>query len=200
MVSQCKAVFFDRDGIVNHDFGYVHKPEDFVFMEGVAALLKNVHYSGYKAVMVTNQSGIARGMYTCDDFWALTEWMQDELAGDGAHFDSIYFCPHHPTAGKGGSGEQFTITCDCRKPAPGMLFKAEKDHAINLTESIMIGDSQRDISAAIKANLKQAIWLCSAPDKSALEALSVEKAQCGASTDITIVNSLQAILPILQIQ
>lgn len=148
-----KAVFFDRDGVINIDTGYVGFKEQFKFIDGVPKALFNIRMKGYKLVLVTNQSGIARGFYTEDDFWNLCDYMQSELEYDYALFDAIYCCPHHPEA----KLTEYKVECDCRKPKPGMFFEAQKDLDIDLKNSIMIGDHASDLIAAKNAGIEKLI-------------------------------------------
>ncbi len=141
-----KAIFLDRDGVINEDKGYVHKIEDFRFLPGVFEALRHFKGLGYLLILVTNQSGIGRGYYTQEDFEKLTSWMRDILAKKGIELDGIYHCPHHPDLG-----------CDCRKPAPGMIQKACEEHDIDPTRSWLIGDKPSDIEAAIAANIGKSI-------------------------------------------
>lgn len=116
------AVFIDRDGVINVDRGYVHKRDDFEYIDGVFEATKKLKEMGYLLVLVTNQSGIARGMFTEDQFEILTEWMDWNFADNGVDFDGIYYCPHHPEA----TVEKYKEACDCRKPNPGMLVSAQR--------------------------------------------------------------------------
>lgn len=143
------AVFFDRDGVINIDTGFVGQIERFDFIDGVKESLSLLKEKGYYLVLVTNQSGIARGKYTEDDFHTLSNFMQKEL-GDSAVFDKIYFCPHHPNAPL----EQYKQECSCRKPNSGMFLKAISELDIDVDNSIMIGDHASDLVAAQKANIK----------------------------------------------
>ncbi|GAA3551265.1 D-glycero-beta-D-manno-heptose 1,7-bisphosphate 7-phosphatase [Zobellella aerophila] len=147
------AIFLDRDGVINQDTGYVSHSDDFIFIDGVIEALKTLKQKGYLLVVVTNQSGIARGLFTEDDFMTLTEWMDWSLADRGVDLDGIYFCPHHPTEGKGPN----TQACDCRKPAPGMLLDATNELGIDLDASYMVGDKLSDLKAAEAAGVKTKI-------------------------------------------
>lgn len=144
-----KAIFLDRDGTINIDHGYVHQIDDFEFIEGSINALKKLKEMGYLLVLVTNQSGIARGYFTEAQFLRLTEWMDWSLAEQGVDFDGIYYCPHHPD----GKGE-FKEDCSCRKPKPGMLLDAMKALNIDPQQSIMVGDKIEDIKAGINAKVK----------------------------------------------
>ncbi len=145
-----KAVFFDRDGTLNEEVHYLHKIEDFKWIEGAIDAIKYCNDNGYLAIVITNQSGVARGYYPESDIMKLYDWMNTDLAKCGAHLDGIYYCPHHPT----GKVKEYAIECDCRKPKPGMLFKAQKDHNIDLKSSYLIGDSARDVECAEAAGVK----------------------------------------------
>ena len=140
-----KAAFLDRDGVINEDYGYVGSKEKFEFKEGVFELLKFLQDRGYKLCVVTNQSGIARGFYSQEDFHSLMEYMINELKKRNIEITDYEFCPHHP---------KITGECECRKPKPGMILNLAKKYNISLKESIMIGDSLSDIKAAENAGIK----------------------------------------------
>ncbi|QSZ41313.1 D-glycero-beta-D-manno-heptose 1,7-bisphosphate 7-phosphatase [Sulfurimonas aquatica] len=140
-----KTLFLDRDGVINTEKDYLYKVEDFDFINGIFDLCRYYQDLGYLIVVVTNQSGIARGYYSEDDFNILTNWMLEEFFNNDVIISGVYFCPHHPDI----SGE-----CECRKPSPGMLFDAKNDLDIDLENSIIIGDKERDIEAGINAGLK----------------------------------------------
>ncbi len=143
------AVFIDRDGVINVDRGYVHKRDDFEYIDGVFEATKKLKEMGYLLVLVTNQSGIARGMFTEDQFEILTEWMDWNFADNDVDFDGIYYCPHHPEA----TVEKYKEACDCRKPNPGMLVSAQRFLDIDMENSIMIGDKKEDMMAAQAAGV-----------------------------------------------
>ncbi|QSH57869.1 D-glycero-beta-D-manno-heptose 1,7-bisphosphate 7-phosphatase [Photobacterium damselae subsp. damselae] len=142
------AVFIDRDGVINVDHGYVHTTDDFEYVEGVFAACKKLKEMGYLLVLVTNQSGIARGIFTEDEFLSLTEWMDWNFVDNGVEFDGIYYCPHHPE----GQGD-YRQECDCRKPKPGMLISARDYLKIDMAQSVMIGDKADDMTAAKAAEV-----------------------------------------------
>jgi D-glycero-D-manno-heptose 1,7-bisphosphate phosphatase len=144
------AVFFDRDGVINVDHGYVHDPEHFEWTPDAPEAVKWCNDNGYFAIMVTNQSGIGRGYYDEACFEAFTRWIQDQLMLRGAHFDAVYYCPHHPTAGVGAYKQQ----CGCRKPAPGMLLRALEEWPIDAAKSLVVGDKEKDMQAAREAGLR----------------------------------------------
>ncbi|MGR2766496.1 D-glycero-beta-D-manno-heptose 1,7-bisphosphate 7-phosphatase [Photobacterium ganghwense] len=143
------AVFIDRDGVINIDRGYVHTVDDFEYVEGVFEACKKLKAMGYLLVLVTNQAGIARGMYTEDEFLTLTEWMDWNFVDNGVEFDGIYYCPHHPTEGQG----DYLQDCNCRKPKPGMFLSARDFLKIDMANSVMIGDKTDDMLAAQAADV-----------------------------------------------
>lgn len=147
------AIFLDRDGVINVDTGYVYLVDDFKFIDGVIDALLQLKQKGYLLVVVTNQSGIARGLFTEEQFMSLTEWMDWSLADRGVDLDGIYFCPHHPSEGS----DQYRKSCTCRKPGPDMILDAVKHLDIDLTHSYMVGDKPSDMKAAINAGVAHKI-------------------------------------------
>lgn len=150
-----KAAFLDRDGVINVDHGYVHTKEDFEWIPGVKEAARMLHEAGYLLIVVTNQSGIARGMFTEKEFLELDSYMREEFAKAGAPVARTYYCPHHPQ----GTVPKYSITCNCRKPAPGLFLKACAEFDIDPDQSIMFGDSPRDLTAARLASISQRILL-----------------------------------------
>ena len=150
-----KALFLDRDGVINVDHGYVGSYEDFEFVEGIFDIIHAFQNDGFLPVIVTNQSGIARGYYSEKDFHGLMEQVQKEFSARGIVNIPVYFCPHH----KQGSVAEYAIACKCRKPLPGMLQQAAIDLNIDLANSALIGDSWRDIEAANAAGLTKSYFL-----------------------------------------
>ena len=144
MVSRSRALFLDRDGVINIEKDYLYKIEDFEFIDGIFELCRYYLSIGYKIFVVTNQSGIARGYYSESDFETLTEWMVREFALNDIYITAVYHCPHHPSI----SGE-----CSCRKPKSGMFFLADDEYNIDFKNSIMVGDKERDIEASIGAGV-----------------------------------------------
>ncbi len=144
-----KALFLDRDGVINIDKGYVHKPEDCIFVDGIFDLVKKANSLDYKVIVVTNQAGIARGYYTEKQFEIFSEWMQQRFQEQNATIDYIYYCPHHPESGLG----EYLTKCNCRKPNPGMFVNAQNDFKIAMQHSIMIGDNITDLEAAAAASV-----------------------------------------------
>ena len=143
------AVFLDRDGTLNHDDGYTHRVEDFRWIEGAIAAIKQLNDAGYLVFIATNQAGLARGYYDAAAVNTLHQWMQDELAKRGAHFDDLRYCPHHPE----GSIEELAIPCDCRKPATGMLISLIERWNPLLERSFMLGDAEKDAQAGEAAGV-----------------------------------------------
>ncbi|WP_291969271.1 D-glycero-beta-D-manno-heptose 1,7-bisphosphate 7-phosphatase [Candidatus Symbiopectobacterium sp.] len=149
MAQPVPAVFLDRDGTINVDHGYVHEIDQFEFIDGVIDAMSELKKKGFALVLVTNQSGIARGVFSEDDFMHLTEWMDWSLADRGVDLDGIYFCPHHAEQGQG----EYRQECDCRKPKPGMFLSAQSFLNIDMAASYMVGDKEEDMQAAIAAGV-----------------------------------------------
>lgn len=143
------ALFLDRDGVINVDHGYVCRPEDFNFIEGIFELVTAANEAGYLVVVVTNQAGIGRGYYSEADFHRLMDWVIAKFAARRAQIDAVYFCPLHPEHGVG----EYRRESDCRKPGPGMLLQAQKDHGVDLKRSILVGDKTSDMLAGLAAGV-----------------------------------------------
>lgn len=144
------ALFLDRDGVINIDFGHVFKIDDFKFTDGIFDLVKEANSNDFIVIIITNQAGIAKGYYTEDDFGNLSNWMIKKFLERNAHIDAIYYSPFHPTMGQG----KYLQDEDTRKPGAGMIFEAMKDFRINTSKSILVGDKVSDIQAGIKANIQ----------------------------------------------
>jgi len=138
------AAFLDRDGVLNVDRGYVYQPEALEWIAGAPQAVRLLNEAGFAVIVVTNQSGIARGKYTEADMHAFHAVMQQRLRAEGAHIDAFYFCPHHPD----GSVVALAIPCDCRKPGTGMLEQAAREWPLDLRRSFLIGDKDSDMTAA----------------------------------------------------
>ncbi|MDU1572088.1 MAG: D-glycero-beta-D-manno-heptose 1,7-bisphosphate 7-phosphatase [Pantoea sp.] len=149
MANKVPAVFLDRDGTLNVDHGYVHEIDNFQFIDGAIEALQELKKMGFALVLITNQSGIARGMFSEDQFMQLTEWMDWSLADRDVDLDGIYFCPHLPDA----PVEAYRQACDCRKPHPGMLLSAQKHLDIDMAASYMVGDKTEDVLAGKAAGV-----------------------------------------------
>ena len=159
------ALFLDRDGVVNIEKNYLHKVEDFEFIDDIFALCKKYQELGYLIIVVTNQSGIARGYYSEEDFEHLTRWMLDVFDRENIHISEVYHCPHHP---------DISGACSCRKPEPGMLLAAAEKYNIDLEHSLLVGDSERDITAAHRAGLKETYLF--SPDAKSTKATKIIRA------------------------
>ena len=154
-----KAIFLDRDGVINKHVGFLRHIEDFELIEGVSDAIRQINKSGYLAIVVTNQPVIARGEVSWEELHEIHRKMETLLGKDGAYIDGLYICPHHPDKGFEGERPEYKFDCDCRKPKPGMLLKAAKDFNIDLSQSYMIGDSTSDIEAGKNAGCKDSILI-----------------------------------------
>ena len=150
LANKIKAVFFDRDGVLNVDKDYLHTIKDFEWIDGAKESIVFLTKNNYTVFVVTNQSGIARGFYTIDDMQKLHEYMAAEIKQAGGNIEKFYFCPHLP----GGKIKEFAIECDCRKPKPGLLLQALREYAIDKENSFLIGDKPRDVESAAAAGIK----------------------------------------------
>ncbi|WP_449246858.1 D-glycero-alpha-D-manno-heptose-1,7-bisphosphate 7-phosphatase [Desulfarculus baarsii] len=148
-MKRCKALFLDRDGVINIDIGYVFIPQDFVFIDGIFELCLAAVKKDYLLIVVTNQAGIGRGYYTEADFHHATKWMREAFAKNGIGISGVYFCPFHPEYGLG----KYKLDAACRKPSPGMILQAALEHNINLQNSMLIGDKPSDIEAGKEAGV-----------------------------------------------
>ncbi|KON64240.1 D-glycero-alpha-D-manno-heptose-1,7-bisphosphate 7-phosphatase [Komagataeibacter europaeus] len=143
------GAFLDRDGVINVDIGYPHRPEDFRFIEGAPEAIRQLNRHGYKVIVVTNQSGVARGLFDEAAVEHFHNHMCAELARHDAFIDAIYMCPYHPD----GQVERYRADHPDRKPGPGMILRAQKDYHIDLSRSFMIGDKESDMKAAQAAGV-----------------------------------------------
>lgn len=144
------AVFFDRDGTLNIDVHYLYRPEDFIWTPDAPAAIRRLNESGVLTVVVTNQSGVARGYYSEDAVRSLHDWMNEELKKEGAHLDALFYCPHYVE----GKLPEYTKICNCRKPDTGMIDAACAEYHIDRTRSVLIGDSERDMECARRAGVR----------------------------------------------
>ena len=144
------AVFLDRDGVINVDSGYVSSWSAFEFLPGAIEAMRDLCQSGYALVIVTNQSGIARGYYSEADFLTLTQTMRGHLETQGVSLAGVYYCPHLADA----AVSEYGLECECRKPLPGMIFKAVSELTLDLTKSAMVGDKVSDMQAAHAAGIE----------------------------------------------
>ncbi len=149
------AIFLDRDGTINKYVGFLRNIDEFELLPGAAEAIKLINQSGYLAIVVTNQPVIARGEVSWEELHEIHRKMQTLLGKEGAYLDGIYICPHHPDKGFNGERPEYKFDCDCRKPKPGLLLQAAQDFNIDLSQSIMIGDSERDVEAGKNAGCKE---------------------------------------------
>jgi D-glycero-D-manno-heptose 1,7-bisphosphate phosphatase len=149
-----KALFLDRDGVINSDSGYVHTIEDFHFIDGIFELCQKAISSGYLIIIVTNQAGIGRGLYTLEDFNILTQWMCQTFLVNNVIITEVYYSPFHPTCGIG----KYKKDHETRKPKPGMILNAANKYNLNLKDSVLIGDSLTDIKAGQSAGIEKNIF------------------------------------------
>jgi D-glycero-D-manno-heptose 1,7-bisphosphate phosphatase len=149
------AIFIDRDGTINEDKGYISSPDDLILYPWAAEAIRLVNESGFKSIVVTNQSGIARGFYTEETLERIHRHLIDQLDRSGARLDAIYYCPHHPRIGD----DRYRVECDCRKPRAALLVRAGREHRLDLSRSYVIGDKPSDISLAAAAGARSALVL-----------------------------------------
>jgi D-glycero-D-manno-heptose 1,7-bisphosphate phosphatase len=150
-----RALFLDRDGVINVDHAYVHRIEQFEFVPGIFELVRCARAIGRRVVVVTNQAGIGRGLYSEEDFVSLTQWMCGVFEQAGAAIDGVYHCPTHPTAGIG----QYRVDSPMRKPGPGMLLAARDELGLDLPRSTLLGDKLSDMQAGLAAGVGQLLLL-----------------------------------------
>lgn len=150
-----RALFLDRDGVINVDHGYVCTPERTEFVDGIFDLCRLAMRRGYLVVVITNQAGIARGYYSEQEFRDYMDWMRGVFAEHHAQLDAVYYCPHHPVEGVG----EYRRKCACRKPEPGMILAAQRDLRLDLSRSIFVGDSPSDGQAGKTAGVGTCIML-----------------------------------------
>jgi D-glycero-D-manno-heptose 1,7-bisphosphate phosphatase len=159
-----RALFLDRDGVVNVEVGYLHRVNDVHFVDGIFSLCRTAMQLGYKLIVVTNQAGIARGYYTEADFHVLMAFIREELRTEGVELDAVYFCPFHPEHGVGAYKREH----EDRKPGIGMLRRGASEFGVDLSQSVMVGDRCSDVGAANAAGLLQAFLIA-----------GTEPAKCG---------------------
>ena len=175
-----KALILDRDGVVNREKGYLYRAAEVEFLPGVWELCREARDKGYVIVIVTNQSGIARGFYSEDDLRALMEWMGERFVEQGVEMAAYYYCPHHPEHGVG----EYKRECVDRKPGPGMLLRAARELDLDLAASVMVGDRCSDVSAGNAAGVGRVFLLS-----------GTEAGECGGA--YISVDSLDAVTRVL---
>tara|TARA_B100000686_G_C16793492_1_gene980473 strand:- start:1129 stop:1737 length:609 start_codon:yes stop_codon:yes gene_type:complete len=148
-IRRTKALFLDRDGVINVDYGHVFERTHFLFIDGIFELARDALAKGYLLIVITNQAGIGRGMYSENQFAKLTNWMCEVFSENGASIDKVYFSASHPTAGIGIYKREDSR----RKPGPGMIYDAQRDFKIDLSNSVLIGDKMTDIQAGQAAGV-----------------------------------------------
>lgn len=174
-----RAVFLDRDGVIVVDHGYVHRVEDLVFVPGTVPALRRLQAAGWRLVVVTNQSGLARGLYTQADYARFTSAMVDALAVSGVRLDAVHHCPHLPDA----TVAAYRLACDCRKPQPGMLLRAARELHLDLAASVMVGDRASDVQAGRAAGVGRCLLVrsghgVSTDDAALADAVHADLADC----------------------
>mgnify|MGYP002878046764 FL=1 len=172
------AVFLDRDGVINVDHGYVSTWEQFEFLPGVPEALRELQDAGYLLIVVSNQSGIGRGYYSESDLDLLNQAVAEYLDSyAGVSLSGFYHCPHHPTEAE----NEYRKQCDCRKPAPGLIHRAMRDHAIDVKTSLLVGDKDSDIEAGRAAGVAKLFKVVESPQSEA------------SASDIQLVNGLSEV-------
>lgn len=156
-----RALFLDRDGVINYEVGYLHRAADVQFVEGIFSLCRTAAKLNYRLIVVTNQAGIARGLYTETDFESLMVWMRAAFRAEGVELDAVYHCPFHPEHGIGDYKREH----EDRKPGTGMLRRGVREFGIDLEQSVMVGDRCTDIAAANAAGLRQAFLIRGTEDE-----------------------------------
>lgn len=172
------ALFLDRDGVVNREVGYLSNFRELEFIPGIFELTRKAQAMGYKLIIVTNQAGIARNLYTEEEFHGLMHWMTAHFASALVQLDGYYYCPHHPEHGIG----KYRVDCPERKPQPGMFLRASHEHGIDLAESLLIGDRCSDIRAGASAGVGKLVLLEGTEDS----------AGCGSELSYSVVATLAA--------
>ena len=156
MKARPRALFLDRDGVINIDHGYVYRPDQFEFVDGVFELCRKAVSLDYLVFVVTNQAGIGRGYFTEKQFHELTDWMCQAFLAQGVKIERVYFCPYHPEHGVG----TYKRESACRKPGPVMILQAARDYGLDLAASVLVGDKETDIAAGLAAGVGCNVLYC----------------------------------------
>lgn len=182
-----KAVFLDRDGTIIEDTGYIRSPDQINFIPGSIEAIKMLKDAGYKIIVISNQSGVARGLLTEDMLQTIDKIIHRSILNGGGQIDGSYYCPHHPEIGV----YPYKQVCECRKPHPGLVKKAVKEHHIDLSKSFMVGDHATDIETAKRAGISKSVFVLTGHGES-------EKANLKSQPDYFAPNLLAAARWILQ--
>jgi D-glycero-D-manno-heptose 1,7-bisphosphate phosphatase len=150
-----RALFLDRDGVMNEEVGYLHRADEVRFVDGIFSLCRTAAALGYRLIVVTNQAGIARGYYSEEDFEILMNFMRLKLRAEGVELDAVYYCPFHPEHGVGKYKQEH----EDRKPGTGMLRRGAREFGVELSQSVLVGDRCSDVGAANAAGLRQAFLI-----------------------------------------
>lgn len=175
-----RAVFLDRDGTLIDELGFLARPEELRLYPWAAAAVRRLNEAGLAAIVVTNQSGIARGLFGERELAAIHARLAEELAQQGAHLDDVLHCPHHPTEGQ----PPLRCVCACRKPAPGLVLEAARRHGLDLARSWMIGDSRRDLECGARAGLRGSILVRTGKGAQELAGLAAGAAPVHVARDV----------------
>ncbi|TGM82285.1 HAD family hydrolase [Leptospira mtsangambouensis] len=182
MLAKKKALFLDRDGVINEDFDYVYRTQDFQFKPEIFELCRLANANHYLVFIITNQAGIARNYYSERDFLKLTKWMLNEFKNQNCSISRVYYCPYHPEFGN----ERYKRVSDFRKPNPGMILKAAKRFPIDLENSILVGDQITDVEAGFKAGIQKNFLL-----------LNPNKKKQTPHPQTTVIKNLKELIPFL---
>jgi len=177
------ALFLDRDGVVNREIGYLYKSEQVQFIPGIFELCRSAQELNYKIIILTNQAGIGRELYTEADLHALMEWMTAQFEQERVKLNGYYYCPHHPEQAIG----RYRIDCPDRKPRPGMLLHAARDHRIDLPKSLFVGDRCSDMQAGAAAGVGKLVLLA-----------GTEVSTCEVGAHFTVVKTLEAVIGLME--
>jgi D-glycero-D-manno-heptose 1,7-bisphosphate phosphatase len=188
-----KAVFLDRDGVINEEVGYLVSLDKLKIIPSAYKAIKLINESGMKAVVISNQAGVAKGLFTEEFVRETNDRLQTILSKQGAYINKFYYCPHHPTEGT----EPYRQICDCRKPAPGMLLRAAQELNIDLKKSYFVGDRYRDMEAAKKAEVK-GILVKTGYGSELLQDDGLDKATAESKPDFIAADILEAVKWILK--
>ena len=180
-----KVAFLDRDGVLNIDYRYVHTWDSFVWVPGAIEALQRLRDMKFKLIVITNQSGIARGFYSENDFHILMEQIKLELQQYNVQILDVFFCPHH----KDGNVIEYKTDCNCRKPKPGMILKAIKKYMVSLSESILVGDQETDIIAGKSAGINR----CFKVDSCTAENIATFEPNSSNNSLLSVAKNLQNI-------